>query len=57
VATRLTYTTGTRCPELDRDFESAREAVRERTAEPQPHVIGGREVPSGATFAREDPST
>ena len=56
MATRFTYTTGSRSPELDRAFESALESARERNAEPQPHVLGGREVPSGATFGRGGPS-
>jgi 1-pyrroline-5-carboxylate dehydrogenase len=56
MATRLTYTTGSRSPELDRAFETALVDAREREAEPLAHLVGGRDVESGETFAREDPS-
>ena len=56
MATRLTYTTGTRSPELDRGFESALGAAR--AAEPQPlaHLVAGHDADVGPVFAREDPS-
>jgi len=56
MATRLTYTTGSRSPELDRTFETALVDAREREAEPLAHLVGGRDVEAGETFAREDPS-
>ena len=56
MATRLTYTTGACSAELDRAFESALAVAREREAEPLAHLVGGREVGVGETFAREDPS-
>jgi 1-pyrroline-5-carboxylate dehydrogenase len=56
MATRLTYTTGSRSAELDRAFETALEEAREREAEPLSHLVGGREVLAGEAFAREDPS-
>ena len=56
MATRLTYTTGSRSPELDRAFESALAAARERESEPLAHLVGGRELAAGDPFAREDPS-
>jgi 1-pyrroline-5-carboxylate dehydrogenase len=56
MATRLTYTTGTRSPELDRAFETALAEAREREAEPLSHLVGGREVAAGEPFSREDPS-
>jgi len=56
MATRLTYTTGARSPELDRAFEAALVEAREREAEPLAHLVSGREVSSGEAFAREDPS-
>jgi hypothetical protein len=56
VATRLTYTTGTRSAELDRVFEAALAEARERDAEPLAHLVAGREVRAGEPFAREDPS-
>jgi 1-pyrroline-5-carboxylate dehydrogenase len=56
MATRLTYTTGSRSPELDRAFETALAEARERESEPLAHIVGGREVAAGEPFAREDPS-
>jgi len=56
MATRLTYTTGTRSAELDRAFEAALAEARERDAEPLAHLVAGREVTAGQPFAREDPS-
>jgi 1-pyrroline-5-carboxylate dehydrogenase len=56
MATRLTYTTGARSPELDREFETALAEAREREAEPLAHLVGGREVDAGEAFSREDPS-
>jgi hypothetical protein len=38
MATRLTYTTGLRSPELDRAFERALADVREREDEPLMHL-------------------
>ena len=57
MATRLTYTTGARSAELDRAFEAALAEARER-GEPEPlaHLVAGREVAAGESFAREDPS-
>jgi 1-pyrroline-5-carboxylate dehydrogenase len=56
MATRLTYTTGSRSAELDRAFEVALAEAREREAEPLTHLVGGREVAAGEAFDREDPS-
>ncbi|MEA2383075.1 MAG: hypothetical protein QOH72_3046 [Solirubrobacteraceae bacterium] len=56
MATRLTYTSGTRTPELDAAFERALEAARSDTHAPLPHVVGGEERSDGAEFSREDPS-
>ena len=57
MATRLTYTTGTRSAELDRAFEAALAEARERAGEePLAHLVGGREVAAGEPFEREDPS-
>jgi len=56
MATRLTYTTGARSPELDRAFETALAEAREREPEPLAHLVGGRDVDAGETFDREDPS-
>jgi 1-pyrroline-5-carboxylate dehydrogenase len=56
MATRLTYTTGSRSAELDRAFEAALAGAREREAEPLTHLVAGREVAVGETFEREDPS-
>jgi 1-pyrroline-5-carboxylate dehydrogenase len=56
MATRLTYTTGSRSPELDRAFETALAEARARQPEPLAHLVGGREVAAGEPFAREDPS-
>jgi 1-pyrroline-5-carboxylate dehydrogenase len=56
MATRLTYTTGSRSPELDRAFEAALAAARERDAEPLAHLVSGRDIAEGEPFAREDPS-
>jgi 1-pyrroline-5-carboxylate dehydrogenase len=56
MATRLTYTTGARSPELDRAFEAALAEVRERGAEPLAHLVSGRDAAVGEPFEREDPS-
>jgi 1-pyrroline-5-carboxylate dehydrogenase len=56
MATRLTYTTGSRSPELDHAFETALADARERETEPLAHLVGGRDVSAGDAFAREDPS-
>ena len=56
MATRLTYTTGSRNAELDRAFEMALAEAREREAEPLTHLVGGREVTAGEAFDREDAS-
>jgi 1-pyrroline-5-carboxylate dehydrogenase len=56
MATRLTYTTGSRSPELDRAFETALSEARERKPEPLTHLVAGREVAAGEPFDREDPS-
>src|SRR5437763_14658505 len=56
MATRLTYTTGSRSPELDRAFETALAEAREREPEPLSHLVGGRDIAAGEPFAREDPS-
>jgi 1-pyrroline-5-carboxylate dehydrogenase len=56
MATRLTYTTGSRSPELDRAFEAALAEARERESEPLAHLVAGRDVTVGDEFAREDPS-
>src|SRR4051812_14946903 len=56
MATRLTYTSGTRTPELDAAFERRLEAARGDAHDPLRHVIGGSERTDGAVFAREDPS-
>ncbi len=55
-STRLTYTTGVRSPELDRDFEAALAAARGEEPSPLAHLVDGHEVEVGAVFAREDPS-
>ena len=54
--TRLTYTSGTRTPELDAAFERALEAARDDDHAPLPHLVGGTERTEGAEFVREDPS-
>ncbi len=56
MATRLTYTTGARSPELDRAFETALSEAREREPEPLAHLVAGRDVGTGDPFEREDPS-
>jgi 1-pyrroline-5-carboxylate dehydrogenase len=56
MATRLTYTSGTRTPELDAAFEGCLQAARADAHNPVPHVVGGSERTDGAEFAREDPS-
>jgi 1-pyrroline-5-carboxylate dehydrogenase len=56
VSSRLTYTTGTRSPELDHAFETALADVRAQEPEPLAHLVGGHDVDAGEVFAREDPS-
>src|SRR2546421_10490908 len=56
MATRLTYTSGARSPELDRAFEAGLAEAREREAEPLAHLVSGRDAVVGEPFAREDPS-
>src|SRR3954454_6441049 len=55
MATRLTYTTGSRSAELDRAFEAALADARERDAEPLAHLVGGRDVSAGEPLPREGP--
>src|SRR5689334_13526898 len=47
MATRLTYTSGTRTPELDAAFERCLEAARADAHDPLPHVVGGSERTDG----------
>jgi 1-pyrroline-5-carboxylate dehydrogenase len=56
MATRLTYTTGSRSAELDRAFEAALAEARELESEPLAHLVAGRDVAAGESFEREDPS-
>ena len=56
MATRLTYTTGARSPELDRAFEQALAEARAGEPEPLTHLVAGRDVAAGTQFDREDPS-
>jgi 1-pyrroline-5-carboxylate dehydrogenase len=56
MATRLTYTSGTRTPELDAAFERALEATRSDAHMPLAHVVGGEQRTDGAEFSRADPS-
>jgi 1-pyrroline-5-carboxylate dehydrogenase len=56
MTSRLTYTTGSRNPKLDRQFEAALSALREQEPRPLAHLVGGHEVESGPVFRREDPS-
>ena len=56
MATRLTYTSGTRTPELDAAFERALEAARKDAHHPLPHLLGGRARTNGEVFERMDPS-
>jgi 1-pyrroline-5-carboxylate dehydrogenase len=56
MATRLTYTTGSRSAELDRAYEAALAEAREHESEPLAHLVAGRDVAVGDEFAREDPS-
>jgi len=56
MASRLTYTTGSRSAELDRAFEAALADARERDAEALAHLVGGHDVLGGDVFEREDPS-
>src|SRR2546421_430323 len=53
---RLTYTTGSRSPELDRACEAALADVGASDAEPLTHLIAGQELATGEVFEREDPS-
>jgi hypothetical protein len=50
MATRLTYTTGSRSAELDRAFEAALAEAREREHEPLAHLVAGRNVAVGDSF-------
>jgi hypothetical protein len=57
MASRLTYTTGSRSAELDRAFEAALADARGREAEALAHRVGGQDVSTGDLFERrEDPS-
>ena len=56
MATRLTYTSGTRTPELDADFERGLQAARGDAHDPLPHIVGGRARTNGEIFERADPS-
>src|SRR3954462_12461876 len=55
MATRLTYTSGTRTPELDAAFEACLAAAREDTRDPLPHLVAGGERPDGPELVREGP--
>jgi 1-pyrroline-5-carboxylate dehydrogenase len=56
MATRLTYTSGTRTPELDAAFERALETAREDEHDPLAHLVGGHARTNGEVFERHDPS-
>jgi len=56
MATRLTYTSGTRTPELDAAFEACLAAAREDAHDPLPHLVAGGERDDGPELVREDPS-
>src|SRR3954464_5173050 len=56
MATRLTYTSGTRTPELDAAFERALQTARDDAHDPLPHHVGGRSRTNGEVFERADPS-
>jgi 1-pyrroline-5-carboxylate dehydrogenase len=56
MATRLTYTSGTRTPELDAAFERALRTAREVEHDPLPHLVGGHPRTGGEVFERHDPS-
>src|SRR3954452_23176249 len=56
MATRLTYTSGTRTPELDAAFEACLAAAREDAHDPLPHLVAGAERTEGVELVREDPS-
>jgi 1-pyrroline-5-carboxylate dehydrogenase len=56
MATRLTYTSGTRTPELDAAFERALETAREDEHDALPHLVGGHARTNGEVFERHDPS-
>jgi 1-pyrroline-5-carboxylate dehydrogenase len=56
MATRLTYTSGSRTPELDAAFEQRLEAARNDAHAPLAHLVGGREVTGGPELVRHDPS-
>jgi 1-pyrroline-5-carboxylate dehydrogenase len=56
MATRLTYTSGTRTPELDAEFERVLAAARDDAHDPLPHLVGGRARTNGEVFERADPS-
>jgi 1-pyrroline-5-carboxylate dehydrogenase len=57
VATRLTYTSGSRTPELDAEFERELERVRSEVPPPVPHVVAGERRDDGPELTRDDPST
>jgi 1-pyrroline-5-carboxylate dehydrogenase len=57
VATRLTYTSGSRTPELDAEFERELERVRGEVPRPVPHVVAGEQREDGPELRRNDPST
>jgi 1-pyrroline-5-carboxylate dehydrogenase len=56
MATRLTYTSGTRTPELDAAFERCLGAAPRDAHEPLAHLVAARERADGEAFARHDPS-
>jgi 1-pyrroline-5-carboxylate dehydrogenase len=56
MATRLTYTSGTRTPELDAAFEACLAAARDEAHDPLPHLVAGGERTEGGELVREDPS-
>ena len=53
---RLTYTTGSRSPEVDKQFETALGALRSLEPQPLAHLVAGHGVDLGPVFGREDPS-
>ena len=56
MATRLTYTSGERTPELEAAFEAALADARADAHEPLPHLVAGAASSAGDVFEREDPS-
>src|SRR4051794_7571410 len=56
MATRLTYTSGTRTAELDVEFERCLAEARSDAHAPLPHLVAGAERYDGDEFVRHDPS-